>query len=161
MYGLGELSVGNYHVSDANSEFYLAEVAEFHGGRTLQIELFDAGDAVDQVFIQILRPDGNPAPTCTWSTRTRPLSGSEDDADGNGCTIDAKGPPGGGNPGKFNEDWLDIRLPIPNGYTCEPGADGCWWKIKMISINPSDRTTWHAKVTGVPIHLVHEPLAAP
>jgi hypothetical protein len=164
MYGLGEMSVAAYQLSNADPEFYLAEVAEFHGGRTLQIELFDAGDAEDAVYIQILRPDGTPAPTCTWSTRTQPLSGSEDNADGDGCTIDAHGAGqagSGGSQGRFNEDWLDVRIPIPNGYTCEPGANGCWWKIKIIADNPRDRTTWHAKVTGVPIHLVHEPAAAP
>ena len=160
MFGLGELSVAAYQLDDINPEFYLAEVAEFHGGRTLQIELFDAGDSENQVDIQILRPDGSPAPTCSWSTRTQGLSGSEDNGDGNGCTIDAKGggqPGTGGNTGRFNEDWLDVLIPIPNDYACEPGANGCWWKIKIIADEPRDRTTWHAKVTGVPIHLVFEP----
>ena len=145
--------------NSVNPEFYLAEVAEFHGGRTLQIELFDAGDGVGPIDIEILTPDGNLASTCSWATRRQIISGTES----GGCSIDAVGagqPPGSGQ-GRFNEDWLDIKIPIPQNYACEPGVNGCWWKIRIAANTPKDRTTWHAKVTGVPIHLVFEPNGTP
>ena len=160
IFGLGELSVAAYQNNSVNPEFFLAEVAEFHGGRTLQIELFDSGDADGSVNIEILRPDGNLAGSCSWSTRRQALSGSET----SGCSIDAKGAGqagSSGSQGRFNEDWLDIRIPIPQNYACEPTVNGCWWKIRIAADSPRDRTTWHAKVTGVPIHLVFEPSGAP
>lgn len=155
VWGIGRMSLGVYNdgVAAFNPTFYFARVTEFHRGSSLTVRLYDAGDANGNAHISILRPDGSGAligPPCNYSSGVPGGSGSEPN-----CRINATG-----SPGRFNEVWLEITVPIPSDYTCNPGADGCWWKIKLEYDNPTDRTTWEASVAGAPIHLVFEPVGA-
>lgn len=58
--------------------------------------------------------------------------------------------PNGG--GSFNDEHLQIRIAIPNTYTCTPN---CWWTIKVsYPGGANDTTTWSARIEGNPVRLV-------
>ena len=53
-------------------------------------------------------------------------------------------------------EMLNIEIPIPSTYTCDPlTATGCWWKILIhSSLQATDRTTWAARISGDPVRLI-------
>lgn len=73
-----------------------------------------------------------------------------------------------GSARQFNGAWLDIRVRIPDDYTCDPSinpqvgpeatpAGSCWWGIEYehssTSGDTSDETTWRARIEGNPVQL--------
>ncbi len=125
-----------------DTEFFLAEVAQVHAGRTLVIELWDPGDAQGNHSVSILDPDLN-VPPCDWSA-TNGDTGSPAV-----CDIPTSKPGGGG---RFTNHLVTIRIAIPPDYTC---AATCWWKIHYNYPDvTNDTTTWSARIEGNPIRIV-------
>lgn len=148
VYGLLDMSI-HVNFTSGVAEPYLAEVRPEHAGRTLEIDIWDLGDAPgvqSDASITFFMPDGT-QPTCSWTS----TNGEErDDVDDCHIEIGAQ---------RFNAEWLYVRIPIPDPdeYTCDPGGalPGCWWKIRIESnLQPTDRTTWTARITGDPVRLV-------
>jgi len=150
IYGLGDMAIyANVDGTAGDTEFFLAEVAQVHAGRTLVIELWDAGDASGDHSVSILDPDLN-VPPCDWSATTG------DSGSPAFCDIDTSKPGGGA---KFNDHLVTIRIAIPPDYTCGDDGDGdsddCWWKIHYnYSGVTIDTTTWSARIEGNPIRIV-------
>lgn len=143
IHGLGDMAIyANVDGTAADTEFFLAEVAEVHAGRNLIIELWDPGDAAGNHSVSILDPDLN-IPPCDWSATT-----GESGSPAN-CDIPTSLPGGGG---KFNDHLVTIRIAIPPDYTC---AATCWWKIHYnYPGTTNDTTTWSARIEGNPIRIV-------
>ena len=147
VFALGDMSI--YTASEGVTEFFLAEVKPYHAGKTLVIELWDAGDAGGAPILQPLGPGGstyncefsstnpnhNPiAPGCNKVTR---FGGNQVD----GCND------------CFNNRWMTFRIDLPSTYTCSD----CWWKMRYsypAGFSVTDTTTWRAFIEGNPIHLV-------
>ncbi|MFQ5967558.1 MAG: hypothetical protein ACE5MI_08090, partial [Acidimicrobiia bacterium] len=161
VFAIGDMSIW-VNVSGGTAEFFLAEVKEVHAGKDMLLELFDPGDAEANIpnAMTLLGPDGNPWPSCSYRVISWKDGSVEETGNPSPCVIDAtrtttncgqiSSPPGC----KFNGDWLEITVPIPPSYTCDP-VNGCWWMIRYNyggSVN--DRTTWAATIVGNPIHLV-------
>lgn len=54
--------------------------------------------------------------------------------------------------GSFDNEHLQIRIAIPNDYTC---STDCWWTIKVsYPGGANDTTTWSARIEGNPVRLV-------
>ncbi len=113
-YGLGDMAA---YVNFASNQatFNLAEVPEVHAGKELVIELWDPDSGNSAVRIE--RPDGT-LPNCSWNAT---------DGSGTGgalipCNITGYGPQ------QFNDHHMQIRIAIPNTYSCT--AD-CWWTIEV------------------------------
>jgi hypothetical protein len=128
------------------AEPYLAEVRPEHAGKTLEVDIWDLGDVNGTAGIRFIDPvggAGNP-PACTWTSTNGESSGLIND-----CIIDISNQ-------RFNAEWLYVRIEIPSTYTCDPtSATGCWWKIRITSNNqPTDRTTWAARISGDPVRLI-------
>jgi hypothetical protein len=128
------------------AEPYLAEVRPEHAGKVLEVDIWDLGDVNGTAGIRFLDPIGgfsNP-PACSWTSTNGESSSTIND-----CIIDISNQ-------RFNAEWLHVTIPIPDAYTCDPSTTtGCWWKIRINSTNqPSDRTTWAARITGDPVRLV-------
>lgn len=158
VYALGDMVM--YVNSSNNTEFFFAEVLPVHAGKTLVLDLWDAGDQ-DQgegAYVQIVGPNGvvdcyvssthpnGPAPPGTLLPNCDQLTRFEGSQTVN-CTH------------CYNNQMLTFRIPLPAGYSCTPGVgDGCWWKVRykygVPGVVPADTTTWAARIEGNPIHLV-------
>lgn len=141
VYGLLDMSI---HVNFTNgvAEPYLAEVRPEHADRTLEVDIFDLGEFNGSGTIRFINADGG-TPDCSWT------SSNGDSGSFGACTIDISNQ-------QFNEEWLYVKIKIPDTYSCDPTAMlDCWWKIHINVPNsqPTDRTTWSARITGDPVRL--------
>ncbi len=143
--------------------FYLARVLPGAKGRVLVLSFFDIGDADGSNSLQI-----QPPPDAT--TLAGPITNWA------GCMYtpppgNIVGPPWGAfvaTPGSstctitgvtrtsFDRQWVQVRIPIPDDYTCAYlDPLGCWSKIKFtFTSNVTDTTTWEAYVEGDPVRLI-------
>ncbi|GMQ94598.1 MAG: hypothetical protein BMS9Abin12_2096 [Acidimicrobiia bacterium] len=142
-YGLQDIAIyANFAGNTAT--FNLAEVPQVHAGKDLVIELWDPDSGNTGVRIEL--PDGT-LPKCSATATDGRTSGGLIDCDinfNNDLT-----PTGGGS---FNDEHLQIRIAIPNDYTC---STDCWWTIKVsYPGGANDTTTWSARIEGNPVRLV-------
>ncbi len=145
--GINDISI--FANVNGTATFYMAEVAEVHAGKDLELVIFDPGDASGTNIITILDPYGN-VPFCSF--RVENETGAIDDSGSGSCSIDATKP---GN--DYDADIVRVTIPLPANYTCNAGGafGGCWWQIRyQYQQQPSDRTVWEARIKGNPIHLV-------
>ena len=167
LYAYGDMSIlTNYAVSGSNTRanMYLAEVVQRHAGKTLRIELFDAGDGSNGQFdLSILAPDGT-VPQCRYNEPDETDLGSLQT-----CTIRTRNDGTSTSNNLYNDQWLTIEIPISSSYTCNasgatpynpgPGVTtACWWRLSYLfggtNPTPTDRTTWRADVLGDPVQLI-------
>src|SRR3546814_7518581 len=136
--------------------FYLAEVGPQYAGKTLVMELWNAGDAEGDATIYPMRPSttapkpvvGVPISDCSYTSSPHPNAPQYSSAGGGtGNTYntprpsDKSGPCGIrstiGGARQFNATWLRIRINVPSDYTCQVGlnpettANSCWWGIQL------------------------------
>lgn len=157
VYGINDISIWNNRSGSA--ELYLVEVDPIHAGSKLELQFFDPGDADDDSDMEVWAPDGSggfTVPNCDWEATD--YSGTAVDAQVGPChweTTDTTSPPwyATGNH-VFNNLWITAIIDIPSDYTCNSGADGCFWKMKLNLSDPAERTTWRARVIGNPVRLV-------
>ena len=138
-------------VSDAN--FYFAEIAEVHAGKTMKIELWDPGEGSQ--FLQFLNPQGVSMPfrykiddrygnpIVGWTDTLAPCSF---DTSTNHCM-----------PAAHHDRLVTIEVeledPAGGAYTCN--GDDCWWKVRYASTaDVDDTTTWSVEIIGSPVRLV-------
>lgn len=141
VYGVDAISVMAAAETSVAS-FYLAEIAPEHVGKQLKLELFDPGEGGSK--IEIMMPTGTNSWTpvaFSWTaTGASPSSGS-------GTSLDVTG-------ARFNGLLVEINIDL-NGYS--PPSNNRWWQVRYtFSGDVTDRTTWSARVTGDPVHLVEE-----
>ena len=145
VYGILDMSI-HVNFTAGVAEPYLAEVRPEHAGKVLEVDIWDLGDVNGTAGIRLIDPVGGAAnpPACSWDSTNGESSSLIND-----CIIDISNQ-------RFNADWLYVTIPIPSSYTCNPATTtGCWWKIRINSTNqPSDRTTWAARISGDPVRLV-------
>ena len=145
------------------SQFYLAQIASVHAGKTMQIDLWDPGDTgALSASLQILQPtSGGYVPasfTYTTSRGTTDSGASSCPASGSGTSVTTNT---GGN-SLFNGCWLRITIVLDDNYAAPtpPGeTQGGWWKIKYTmggstSSYSTDLTTWKVQILGNPVHLI-------
>jgi hypothetical protein len=54
----------------------------------------------------------------------------------------------------FDRQWIEFRIPIPDGYECDWEGAGCWTRIQFdFPTNVNDTTTWTAGVED-PVRLI-------
>ena len=146
VYGLLDMSI-HVNFTSGVAEPYLAEVRPEHAGKTLEVDIWDLGDAPgdqDDASITFFKADGD-QPDCAWESTNGESDGSVAD-----CYIEIGAQ-------RFNAEWLNVSIPIPPDYTCNPDGPlpACWWKIHIESnAQPTDRTTWTARITGDPVRLI-------
>jgi hypothetical protein len=137
-YGLGDMAV---YVNFASNKatFNLAEVPEVHKGKELVIELWDPDSGNSGVRIET--PTGA-LPDCSWN--------STEGSDSGGALIPCNIT--GYADGTFNDEHMQIRIAIPNDYSC---SANCWWTIEVTyDGGANDTTTWSARIEGNPVKLV-------
>lgn len=151
IYGLGAMEMYTPIVGAGNSQFYLAQIPAYYAGKTLELNLWDAGDTGGLTAkLYVMQPSttvgtwnavnfsytvGSPAGSCSAS----PTSGTN---------------VGYVATNSFNACWLTMRITIPTTYTAPQGG---WWQLKYAltgSGSSVDTTTWTAHILGNPVHLV-------
>lgn len=145
VYGLLDMSI-HVNFSGGIAQPYLAEVRPEHAGRTLEVDIFDLGEFNGSGSIEFINAAGG-TPSCNWSSDNGDQSAGYPSLIP--CDIDISNR-------RFNEDWINVDIEIPDTYTCEETtATGCWWKIEIDTDGsvPTDRTTWSARITGDPVRL--------
>jgi hypothetical protein len=141
VYGINDISI--FTNQSGTSTLHVAEVAEVHRGKTLELQFYDPGEDNANAYMTVKNPGGGTA-TCDWvakneaGTVVRSGSGSCRIQTSNGSSF-------------FNGLWVTAQVDIPDAYTC---TSNCWWKMEIENSQPHDRTTWAAKIIGNPVRLV-------
>jgi hypothetical protein len=141
VYGINDISI--FTNQSGTSTLHVAEVAETHAGKTLELSFYDPGEDDADAYMTVKNPGGGTA-TCDWVAKNEAgatvLSGS-----GN-CRIQTSD-----GDSFFQGLWVTAQVEIPDAYTC---TTSCWWKMEIENSSPHDRTTWAAKIIGNPVRLV-------
>jgi hypothetical protein len=167
----GNEKMGVYANAQANvhSQFFLARVMPGASGRSLVIDLYDIGDAPGGAIgtLTVLPPpDSNVGGPPNVNVSTKRFTG---------CTYtpppgNATGPPWGTfvatpvdqcqvtnvSSANYNGQWFQIKIPIPDDYTCDTAVGtGCWTRIDFFFNGiDNDTTTWKAHIEGDPVRIV-------
>jgi len=149
--------------SNTLTQFYLARILPSAAGKSLILSFFDIGDAGSGVTGSLtIRPPTDPATAATGLTSftgcqyTPPPGNSSGPPWGTyqntsaGCAIT------GVNTSQYNGQWVQVRIPIPQNYTCDyTSSTGCWVRINyLFNGQVNDVTTWSAVLDGDPVRLV-------
>lgn len=137
-----------YANSDAaTTEFNLVRVVPAAANKTLVVTFFDVGEGASSGSVTVLKPADSNLPSSIAGCKASGV------VNGNltGCKITGITP--SNNNGKFQE----IRIPIPNTYTCQVTSQGgCWFRVAVSfgTGDVHDATTWTARIVGEPVRLI-------
>jgi hypothetical protein len=158
VYGINDMSIWSNDFVGA-SELYLAEIVEEHAGKKLELAFYDAGDANGQSWYYVKTPFGNTA-TCSYTVWTAdwPLpSATQVGSGGPGpCQWETQTATGSGS-GVYNKEWIVATIDLPDDPAdmCdETKTYPCYWKMLLDLHEPTERTTWQARVIGNPVRLL-------
>ncbi len=157
IYGIGAMEMYTPLPSATSSEFYLAQIAAAHAGKTMEVRLWDAGDTNQNANIQILIPTSS-----GWSATNFDYSAAKGTTNNGATNCNSSQGAGVNNivtyssgNSRFNGCWITIEIPIPTTYTA---AQSGWWKIRYnmtgSGSTATDITTWEVQIRGNPVHLV-------
>ncbi|MDR7251853.1 hypothetical protein J2X46_000825 [Nocardioides sp. BE266] len=137
-----------YANSDAaTTEFNLVRVVPAAANKTLVVSFFDVGEGASSGSVTILKPnDSNMPSSIAGCKASGVVTGAL-----TGCKITGITPTN--NNGKYQE----IRIPIPNTYTCQVSSQGgCWFRVQVSfgTGTVHDATTWTARIVGEPVRLI-------
>ena len=124
-------------------EFHVVRLDSSAAGRTLEVAVFDLGDALSSMRIELLNPDSSqPVGVCQLSgaatARASPCAVTTD------RTIS-------------NARWLRFKFTMPTGYRCrdDTAPQACWVRAHVVAAAAqADTTTWTANMAGDPVRLV-------
>lgn len=154
VYGINDMSIWSNNLS-ASSELYLAEIGPEHAGKKLQLAFYDAGDANGESWYYVHDPNGN-VPTCSWTVWTYqwPLPSASQVGSGSGQCQWQTQVPGGTGSGVYNKQWIVAIIDLPDDPAAMCNGSDCYWKMLLDLSQPTERTTWQARVIGNPVRLV-------
>jgi hypothetical protein len=142
LYGINDISIFTNQPS-STADLYLAEVAQVHAGKKLELKFYDPGEDDQPAWMTVKRPDGT-TPNCDWTATNE--SGSVTASGSGSCSIQTSNSSGP----LFNGQWITAVVDIPDTYTC---STNCWWKMQIQLSQPHDRTVWEVRVIGNPVRL--------
>ncbi|HVM66412.1 MAG TPA: pilus assembly protein TadG-related protein, partial [Acidimicrobiales bacterium] len=158
IYGLGAMEMYTPLTASGttNSQFYLAQIPAYYAGKTLELNLWDAGDISPLTGnLYVMMPSTTVG---TWTSLTFNYTAaspagscSPPSSSGNGAAYAVTRNSGGAS---LNNCWLTIDVTIPTTYTAPQNG---WWQIKYAMSGTgtsTDTTTWTAHILGNPVHLV-------
>jgi hypothetical protein len=166
IYGIGAMEAYARLPGGQATEFYMAQIAAVHAGKTMVIELWDPGDTGSlSASLQILKPTAADYVPATFSYTASQGSNAATACNSSAGTNVTSVTTNTGGSSLFNGCWLTITIPLPATYDAPHPAtdtvtsDGGWWKIKYTMGGSStsfstDLTTWKVSIRGNPVHLV-------
>lgn len=137
------------NATGASTEFNLVRIIPAAASKTLVFSFFDVGEGASGGKMKVIPPaDSNMGSTISGCVGTGKFNGNLTNCEITGISSAAG----------WNGRSQDIRVPIPNTYTCDtttPG--GCWFKV-VVAFGPgksvNDSTTWTASIDGEPVRLI-------
>jgi hypothetical protein len=146
----GEVSVAakeSMHVYSnfvrGSSLWHLVRLDSTAAGRTVEISVFDLGDAEQPLIVELLAPGSEDV---IGPCSVRGAINAELDR----CRITAQR-------SVTNGRWVHFEIPIPASYRCTADQDmsQCWVRARITTDAAMfDATTWTARVRGEPVRLV-------
>jgi hypothetical protein len=159
IHGNEKMAIFANAAANVNAEFYLARILPNAAGKTLVLNFFDIGDAGSGVTGTLtVRPPSGPGESggsfsgCEYTrppgSATGPPFGTFQ-ATSAGCSIT------GVSSSLYQGQWVQLRIPIPEDYTCNfDNAQGCWLRINyLFNGTVNDVTSWSAVLEGDPVRL--------
>jgi Flp pilus assembly protein TadG len=151
IYGLGAMEMYTPITGAGTSQFYLAQIPAYYAGKTLELNLWDAGDTGGLTAkLSVMMPTTTAgtwtAVNFNYTAGSAAGNCSASPASGSAVTQVATN--------TFNACWLTVQITIPTSYTAPQGG---WWQLKYAltgSGSSVDTTTWTAHILGNPVHLV-------
>jgi len=131
----------------ASSKLWLAEVDAMHVGKKLDLRFFDPGDANGNSWMTLHSPLGT-IPTCSWEVWNHDLTVQESSGSG-ACS----GQTTIGSTRQYNNKWILAIVDLPDDPADTCGSD-CFWYMDLNLSQPTERTTWRARIIGNPVRLV-------
>jgi hypothetical protein len=141
VYGINDISI--FTNQSGTSTLHVAEVAQAHQGKTLELRFYDPGEDDANAYMTVKNPGGGTA-TCDWVAKNE--AGTIVRSGSGNCRIQTSN-----GSSFFNGLWVTAQVAIPDAYTC---TTNCWWKMVIENSQPHDRTTWAARIIGNPVRLV-------
>ena len=141
VYGINDISI--FTNQSGTSTLHVAEVAQAHQGKTLELRFYDPGEDDANAYLTVKNPGGGTA-TCDWVAKNE--AGTIVRSGSGNCRIQTSN-----GSSFFNGLWVTAQVAIPDAYTC---TTNCWWKMVIENSQPHDRTTWAARIIGNPVRLV-------
>jgi hypothetical protein len=151
------------NLTGTTAAFYLAQIEPIHAGKTMRVNLFDAGEGAQN--IKILNPQGT-AVTFSWTTPCSPQTPPSGGCSGSTSSLDVSntGCTSGNCPqpysfvhstSKYSDRFLTLDIPLPANYSSPAVYGNKWWKVQYtVGSTPTDRTTWSVNIVGDPVHLL-------
>jgi len=132
----------------ATTEFNLVRVPPAAANKTLVITFFDVGEGASSGSVKVIKPvDSINLPTNIAGCRGAGVKvGALTNCEITGIT-----------PSAYNGKYQEIRVPIPNTYSCNVTSQGgCWFRVRVSfgSGQVTDATTWTARIVGEPVRLI-------
>ncbi len=139
------------------ASFYLAQVAEEHRGKKMEISLWDPGEGAQS--IEVLDPNGNPV-SFDWAVDCEGVTPPTGGCNGAGvASLNVSGTnmmqPGAHrvSSSRYSDRLLRLQVDLPPDFSGYGGRE--WWKIRYtVGGSPTDRTTWSVRILGDPVHLI-------
>ncbi len=158
IYGLGAMEMFTPLTSSgtASSQFYLAQIPAYYAGKTLELNLWDAGDISPLTgSLYVMMPSttvGTWTPlNISYTAGSAAGSCSPPSASGsNVASVVTRNSAGA----SMNNCWMTVDVVIPSTYTAPQSG---WWQIRYAMSGTgtsNDTTTWTAHILGNPVHLV-------
>jgi hypothetical protein len=151
VYGINDMSIWSNDLV-SNSQLYIAEIDEIHAGKKLELQFFDPGDADDNSFMTLLSPNG--PVTCSWEVWNHNLTAHSQPSGSGACTWQTTDTGLGSDPRVYNEQWIVAVIDLPDDPDDMCNGSDCFWKMELDLSQPTERTTWRARVIGNPVRLV-------
>ncbi len=148
VYGLGAMSIFA-NITTGVTNLYLAQIKAKDAGKTMEVRLFDPGDASGNASMQFMMPTSTGWQAQNFTYYDAGVDGTLTPAAS--ASMNSLVTTSGGTV-KFQGHWVVVSIPIPTGYTAPQGG---WWKVAYTYSNAAtDRTTWRVNIRGNPVHLI-------
>jgi len=156
VYGINDMSIWSNDLVQ-NSQLYIAEIEAIHAGKKLELQFYDPGDANADSFMTLLSPFG--PVNCSWTVWNHNLTSQSQSPGSGACTWQTTDTSRPGDRRVYNEQWIVALIDLPDdpAAMCNPALPSdrqCFWKMELDLSDPTERTTWRARVIGNPVRLI-------
>ncbi len=152
VYGINDMSIWTNDLVQ-NSQLYIAEIDDIHAGKKLELQFYDPGDADLNSYMTLLSPNG--PVNCSWTVWNDDLTAQTQPAHNNQpCTWQTTDENKNPDHRVYNQQWIVAVIDLPDDPADMCNGSDCFWKMKLNLSQPTERTTWRARVIGNPVHLI-------
>ncbi|MEZ5232309.1 MAG: pilus assembly protein TadG-related protein [Acidimicrobiales bacterium] len=139
------------YANNGGTNFKAARVVPSGINRTLELTLYDIGDATGSGTLYFTPSTDANISTFSGCSFKRSDGVALTGANPSNCSVS------GVVSGSFNGKIVTVSIPIPASYNCNASSEsGCWVNVfpDFTTASPTDTTTWSANMLGTPVRLV-------